>query len=102
MSRMFRLIAEPTPSDGRTVLVHSMSGFMDAGSAAQIAVNHLIDTCQTRLIGEFDADSIIDYRARRPRMTYEVDRFTAVDMPTVQLHEVFDEPGTRVFLLSGP
>ena len=102
MSSMFRLIAEPTPSDGRTVLVHSMSGFMDAGSAAQIAVNHLIDTCQTRLIGEFDADSIIDYRARRPRMTYEVDRFTAVEMPTVQLHEVFDERGTRFFLLSGP
>lgn len=102
MAGLFRLHQDPTPTEGRTVLVHSMSGFMDAGSAAQIAVNHLLETCETRLIGEFDPDSIIDYRARRPRMTYDVDRFTAVEMPTVQLHEVLDERGTRFLLLSGP
>lgn len=100
--RLFRWLDEPTPGDGRLVLVHSLSGFMDAGSAAQTAVAHLLETCSTRLLGEFDPDTIIDYRARRPRMTYNVDRFTAVDMPTVQLHEVTDERGTRFLLLSGP
>ncbi len=99
---MFRWYADPSATEGRTVLVHSLSGFMDAGSAAQIAVNHLIETCDTRLIGEFDPDEIIDYRARRPRMTYEVDRFTAVDMPTVRLYEALDERGTRFYILSGP
>lgn len=99
---LFRWYAEPTPGDGRTVLVHSLSGFMDAGSAAQIAVTHLLDTCETRLIGEFDPDAIMDYRARRPRMTYNRDQFTAVEMPTVRLHEVIDERGTRFLVLSGP
>ncbi|MFN8126135.1 MAG: PAC2 family protein [Candidatus Nanopelagicales bacterium] len=102
MTRLFQWMDEPSPGDGRLVLVHSLSGFMDAGSAAQTAVSHLLDTCETRLLGEFDPDTIIDYRARRPRMTYNVDRFTDVDMPTVQLHEVTDERGTRFLLLSGP
>ncbi len=99
---LFHWHAEPTPHDGRTVLVHSLSGFMDAGSAAQIAVNHLLESCRTRLIGEFDPDGIIDYRARRPRMTFAVDRFTEVEVPTVQLHEALDERGTRFYLLTGP
>jgi len=98
----FTLHEQPTPTEGRRVLVHSFSGFMDAGSAAQIAVSHLLETSESRLIGEFDPDTILDYRARRPRMTYNVDRFTAVDMPTVQVHEIVDEQGTRFLLLSGP
>jgi predicted ATP-grasp superfamily ATP-dependent carboligase len=98
----FDLHSDPTPTEGRRVLVHSFSGFMDAGSAAQLAVSHLLDTCEHRLIGEFDPDGIIDYRARRPRMTYNVNRFTGVDIPTVKLHEVTDEQGTRFLLLSGP
>jgi predicted ATP-grasp superfamily ATP-dependent carboligase len=98
----FTMVAEPTPTDGRRVLVHSFSGFMDAGSAAQLAVAHLLENSESRLIGEFDPDTILDYRARRPRMTYSVNRFTGIDMPTVRLHEVTDEQGTRFLLLSGP
>jgi predicted ATP-grasp superfamily ATP-dependent carboligase len=98
----FTMFADPTPTEGRRVLVHSFSGFMDAGSAAQLAVAHLLETSDSRLIGEFDPDTIIDYRARRPRMTYNVNRFTGVDMPTVRLHEVTDEQGTHFLVLSGP
>jgi len=98
----FRMLADPSRSETGTVLVHSLSGFMDAGSAAQLAVAHLLETCDTRLIGEFDPDSVLDYRARRPRMTYSRDRFTGVDLPTVTLHEVTDQVGTRFLLLSGP
>lgn len=99
---LFRLIAEPSVNEGRTVLVNSLSGFMDAGSAAQLAVQHLLDVSETRLIGEFDPDTIMDYRARRPRMTFDTDHFTTVEIPTVQLHEVTDLRGTKFLLLSGP
>lgn len=75
---------------------------MDAGSAAKIAVDHLAKSCETRLIGEFDSDAIIDYRARRPRMTFEVNKFTGVEWPTIRLHEVSDDRGARFLLLSGP
>lgn len=98
----FRFHEHPSPAEGRRVLVHSFSGFMDAGSAAQLAVDHLLRSCETTLIGEFEPDDLLDYRARRPRMTFEVNRFTGVEMPTVRLHEVRDERGTRFLLLSGP
>ncbi len=98
----FHRYSQPSEQEGRRVLVHSFSGFMDAGSAAQIAVAHLLDTCESRLIGEFDSDSILDYRARRPKMTYNVNMFTGVEIPTVTLHELTDERGTRFLLLSGP
>lgn len=99
---VFTQYGEPSEQDGRRVLVHSFSGFMDAGSAAQLAVAHLLETCESTLIGEFDSDCLIDYRARRPRMVYNVDRFASVDIPTVTLHELIDERGTSFLLLSGP
>ncbi|MDP4014137.1 MAG: PAC2 family protein [Candidatus Nanopelagicales bacterium] len=98
----FSFVDRPARRKGRRVLVHSFSGFMDAGSAAKIAVDHLAKSCETRLIGEFDSDAIIDYRARRPRMTFEVNKFTGVEWPTIRLHEVSDDRGARFLLLSGP
>lgn len=98
----FRMVAQPSATDGRLVLVHSLSGFMDAGSAAQLAVNHLLEVCETRLIAELEPDDVLDYRARRPKMTYFNDRFTGAEVPTVTLHELTDERGSRFLLLSGP
>ena len=99
---VFNQYAQPSEQDGRRVLVHSFSGFMDAGSASQLAVAHLLETCDSILIGEFDSDALLDYRARRPKMTYNVNRFTGVEIPTITLHELTDEQGTRFLLLSGP
>lgn len=99
---VFNQYARPSDQDGRRVLVHSFSGFMDAGSAAQLAVAHLLNTCESTLIGEFDSDALLDYRARRPKMTYNVNQFTGIEIPTVTLHELTDDRGTRFLLLSGP
>lgn len=101
MGISFESKGEPS-ADGTRVLVHSFSGFMDAGSAAQLAVDHLLETCETRLIAEINPDDIIDYRARRPRMTYDSDHFTAVDIPSIRLHEAVDLRGSKFFILSGP
>ena len=101
MSISFDWKEEPS-IDGTRVLVHSFSGFMDAGSAAQIAVDHLLDTCSTTLLAEIDPDDIIDYRARRPRMSFDSDHFTGVDVPTIRLHEACDQQGSKFLVLSGP
>lgn len=98
----FRMHADPAPTDGRRALVHSFSGFMDAGSAAQLAIGHLLDVSQTRLIADFDPDDILDYRARRPRMTFDTDRFTGAEIPTITVHEVTDQRGSRFLVLNGP
>ncbi|MDA9913019.1 PAC2 family protein [Candidatus Nanopelagicales bacterium] len=101
MGISFHLTDRPS-QDVSGVLVHSFSGFMDAGSAAKLAVEHLLETCETRLIGEFDPDDILDYRARRPKMSYDTDHFTDVEMPTVQVHEATDFQGSKFLILSGP
>lgn len=93
---------EPSPTSGSRVLVHSFSGFMDSGSAAQLAVEHLLATCESRLIATFDSDELIDYRARRPKMVFERDHFLSAEYPEISLHEVSDEFGATFLLLSGP
>ncbi len=100
--RLLTMHADPSPTSGQRVLVHSFSGFMDAGSAAQIAVGHLLATCPARLLATFDSDELIDYRARRPKMIYEEDHFVSAEMPQITLHEVTDERGSDFLLLSGP
>ena len=88
------LIAEP-------VLVHALEGFVDAGSAVRLAVEHILATREHFTLATFDADLLIDYRARRPVLTFEQDRFTAVDPPEIKLFQVIDADGTPFLLLVG-
>lgn len=88
--------------DEAPVLVYAFAGFVDAGSGVRIAADHILATCQHRLLATFDVDELLDYRARRPRMTYVVDHFASVEMPQISLHEVTDGNGTRFLLLTGP
>ncbi len=83
-------------------LVFAFTGFIDAGNALRDATAHLLDTCEHRLLATFDPDEILDYRARRPAMTYVVDHFVSVDIPQLSVHEVVDEAGTAFLLLEGP
>ncbi len=86
----------------RPVLVYAFSGFVDAGGGVRLAAAHILATCEHTLVASFDIDEILDYRARRPRMTYVVDHFASVDMPQVTLHEVTDANGESFLLLVGP
>jgi hypothetical protein len=87
---------------GAPVLVHALSGFLDAGAARQLAVAHLLDTLEHRTIGTFDIDAIYDYRARRPRMVFDTDHYDALQWPELLLTEVKDKQGTGFLLLHGP
>lgn len=84
------------------VLIHAFSGFVDAGAGVRIASEHLLESLPHQLIASFDVDELLDYRARRPRMTYVVDHFSSVDVPQIDLHEVTDPTGQRFLLLTGP
>jgi predicted ATP-grasp superfamily ATP-dependent carboligase len=87
-------IAEP-------VLVHALEGFVDAGSAVRLAIESVLNTREHFTLATFDADLLIDYRARRPVLTFEQDRFTAVDPPEIKLFQVMDADGTPFLLLVG-
>jgi hypothetical protein len=93
--------SEPTPVEGRSVLVHAFTGFLDAGGATAMAAR-LLQSREHRLLATVDVDEVLDYRARRPVLTFVTDHFAAVDMPQIALHEVLDDAGTPFLLLSGP
>jgi hypothetical protein len=86
----------------RPVLLHALQGFVDAGSGATLALRHVLAELGSRPFARFDADQLVDYRARRPRMTFRQDRFESVDMPELVVHLVHDAHGTPFLVMTGP
>jgi predicted ATP-grasp superfamily ATP-dependent carboligase len=83
------------------VLVHDLAGDFDAASAGTLAGAHLLASLPSEVIARFDADSLVDYRAHRPRMTFNSDRYTEFAAPEILLHVVEDDAGTQFLLLHG-
>jgi hypothetical protein len=94
---------QPTPEElGRPALVFAFSGFVDAGSAVRLAVDHLLAVLPHRVLAAFDLDQFHDYRAQRPPMVFVQDHWQEYRSPSLLLHEVTDPTGTPFLLLSGP
>jgi hypothetical protein len=87
---------------GTPVLVHAMSGFVDAGSAGRLAGESLLSGLGHRVLATFDIDQLYDYRARRPAMMFDGDHWESYDAPQLVLRLVHDTPGTPFLLLTGP
>ena len=84
------------------VLLHFFEGFMDAGEAGAQVVEHLLEDDDRQLLARFDADRLVDYRARRPTMIFDRDRWAAYDAPTIDLYLLHDSVGAPFLLISGP
>ena len=92
----------PMPTDlGRPVLLHSLAGFLDAGAAGRLAVEQLLRALDSTPVASFDVDSMYDYRARRPRMTFLSDHYETVELPELELSLLHDVSGTPFLLLHG-
>ena len=91
---------EPTDAENR-ILVVGISGFLDAGGAIKIAVDHILENTDNRVLAGVDIDLLYDYRARRPRMSYMSDHFEDISLPEIQLVECTDELGNHFLLLHG-
>jgi predicted ATP-grasp superfamily ATP-dependent carboligase len=81
--------------------VHALEGFSDAGHAIKLAAQHLKDTLDTELVASFAIDELLDYRSRRPLMTFKTDHFTQYDDPELNLYALRDSVGTPFLLLAG-
>jgi hypothetical protein len=89
-------------ADGRgPVMVHALEGFSDAGHAIRLAAQHLKDSLDTELVASFAIDELLDYRSRRPLMTFKTDHFTAYEEPELNLYALHDTVGTPFLLLAG-
>ncbi len=100
-AELYRIESEPSTLAG-TVLVHALTGFVDAGQAGQLAVAHLLANLEHRVVATFDVDQLLDYRSRRPAMIFDEDRWAGYEQPELVLHEVRDCAGTGFLLLTGP
>ncbi|MGH8774228.1 MAG: proteasome assembly chaperone family protein [Jiangellaceae bacterium] len=98
---LYQLASDVPELDG-AVLVHALDGFMDAGSAGKGFVDHLLSTLDHRVVAQFDADLLVDYRARRPEMLFVEDHFERYATPELALRLVHDADGTPFLLLTGP
>ncbi|NLE79517.1 MAG: PAC2 family protein, partial [Rhodococcus sp.] len=83
------------------VLVHGLEGFSDAGHAVRLATQHLRDSLESELVASFAIDELIDYRSRRPTMTFKADHFSDYEQPELNLYALKDTNGTPFLLLAG-
>ncbi|MER5969852.1 MULTISPECIES: PAC2 family protein [unclassified Streptomyces] len=84
------------------VMLYHFDGYIDAGETGEQIVEQLLDGLPRQTVARFDTDRLIDYRARRPLLTFRRDRWTAYDAPRLELHLVQDATGAPFLLLSGP
>lgn len=95
-------LADDLPDLDGPVLVQALTGFVDAGSAIQLARESLLEHLESSVLATFDLDQLLDYRSRRPPMVFVEDHWESYEQPSLALHLVRDQLGTPFLLLAGP
>lgn len=78
-----------------------LRGWIDAGSAADMAMDSITGQLGGDLVATFDDDALIDYRSRRPTMSLDDGVLTKLVWPTIELSHATDPIGNEVLLLTG-
>jgi predicted ATP-grasp superfamily ATP-dependent carboligase len=92
--------AAPEP-DGDLVMLYYLDGFIDAGSAGRLLATHLASSLGGHEVARFDVDALIDYRSRRPVMTFAKDHWEDYDTPELTMALMHDSEGKPFLLLNG-
>src|SRR5690606_13461148 len=90
------------PDSAGLVMLYHFEGFMDAGDTGEQVVAQVLDTQPHVTVARFDVDRLVDYRARRPMMTFRRNQWVGYDAPRLELRLVRDATGAPFLLLSGP
>jgi predicted ATP-grasp superfamily ATP-dependent carboligase len=83
------------------VLIMFLEGWIDAGLGAANAASLLLDELDTTPIVSFDADTLLDHRARRPVMHLIDGMNTGLTWPLIELRAGTDSAGNDILLLVG-
>lgn len=83
-------------------LVVGLHGFIDAGHVQQIIGRHLMGNLEHQSIGSFAMDELFDYRARRPSVVFDRDRFKDYEAPEMSIVRLIDKQGRYLLLVDGP
>lgn len=85
----------------RPVLVHLLEGFVDGGAVTAQLSRHLMGHCDPVPVGVFDVDELIQFRDRRPTMTYSDNRWQSVAEHEIGLYVLQDQQQQPFLLLRG-
>jgi hypothetical protein len=104
VSRLVHIVDEVLELEGldRLTMVLVLDGFLDAGSAAAHAADHLVRLSEPRVVATFEADQFHDYRARRPPMSFVRDHYAGYEPPRLVVRLLHDSGGTPYLLMRGP
>jgi predicted ATP-grasp superfamily ATP-dependent carboligase len=91
-----------TPALDDIVMLYYLDGFIDAGGAGRLLAAHLLDTVEHLQVAAFDVDELIDYRSRRPTMTFVKDHWESYEAPELAVYLMHDTTGAPFLLLNGP
>ncbi|MBT2397732.1 PAC2 family protein [Streptomyces sp. ISL-100] len=84
------------------VMLYHFDGYIDAGETGEQIVSKLLDTLPNQVVARFDHDRLVDYRARRPLLTFRRDKWAEYEAPEIDVRLVQDATGAPFLLLSGP
>ena len=76
--QIYKLTADADGVPEGLHLVAGLTGFSDAGGAVAQFTEYLLATLEHQVIAEFDADLLLDYRARRPIIYFDQDHLTEI------------------------
>ncbi|WP_104176328.1 proteasome assembly chaperone family protein [Arthrobacter sp. Y81] len=82
-------------------LVMGFTGFADAGHVVKQITTELLDTLDSEPVAVFDADQLIDYRTRRPHVTFVEDHLQDYQAPKLALYRLVDGLGSPYLFLAG-
>lgn len=82
-------------------LIIALEGFSDAGNAVDQLIDHVLDGESIHLLAEFSNDVFLDYRARRPTITFIRDHLADYQPKKLGLYLGEDEIGEPFLLLAG-
>ncbi len=82
-------------------LVAGLTGFADSGAAVTMFSEYIVDTMDSELISVFNADDLLDYRARRPTIYFDQDHLTGFEPPRLAFYLVKDDIDRDFILLTG-
>lgn len=93
---------EESPALHGLDLVVVFSGYLDAGNVSTQLENVLLERLDHQRIATFDTDQLLDYRARRPHLRFDGQRFSDYEAPELELHLLKDQMQRPFLMLSGP
>ncbi|MDU3274581.1 PAC2 family protein [Varibaculum cambriense] len=83
------------------VLLYAFSGAIDSGDIGGMIIEQLLHALPHEEVARFALETVLDYRARRPRITIENWTMTDMRYPSCTLERITDYYGRQILLMRG-